>query len=98
MYRKELRETDQCQNGGRYRVAKIINLNQGKQEAAECLVDIINRIHEGEVISFMFAAKCADGTVATAYGNADFGTRCELVGHVQADIAWGIVKVNADLL
>lgn len=79
-------------------MAKIIHFPSDQANVVEALEDILARAKNGEVISFVFAAKLDDGNVATSYGAADFGTRCELVGHIQADTAWAIVKANVDLL
>lgn len=79
-------------------MAKIIKFPTKSDNATEVLQDLLERAQRGEITCFAFACKCSDGNIATAYGNADFGTRCELMGHIQADICWGIVKANADLL
>lgn len=79
-------------------MSKIVNFPNKSDNVKELLQDLLERAEKEEITCFVFACKCTDKTVATAYGNADYGTRCELVGHIQADICWGIVKTNADLL
>ena len=52
-------------------------------------------IDAGEVITLAAAAKLKDGSVATAY-HADFGERAELLGHMQADLAFQMVAANLE--
>ena len=79
-------------------MAKIVKFKTSQDDLVEALEYILERAREGEIRSFAFAAKCTDGNIATSYGNADVGTKNELLGHIQADIMYDIMKANIDQL
>lgn len=51
---------------------------------------------EQEVVSVIVAYKCKDGTVLTGYHNADFGTKQEMLGHIQCDVIDQMIRANPD--
>jgi len=51
---------------------------------------------EQEIVSVIVAYKCRDGTVLTEYYNADFGTKQEILGHIQCDIIDQMIRANLD--
>ena len=60
--------------------------------------DIINSLIDlkDESESVTVAIKMKDGTVQTAYYNNDFGTKQELIGHLQADVIDQMILANLD--
>ena len=77
-------------------MAKIIYI--GKDAPIKnILMDLLARVDAGEVVTLTAAVKLTDGCVATAY-HADFGERAELIGHMQADLAWSMVVANIEKL
>ena len=75
---------------------KIVHI--GKDSGLKNIfAELQQRIEAGEVITLAASVKLTDGTVATAY-HADFGERAELIGHMQADIAFQIVRENIEAL
>lgn len=51
---------------------------------------------EQEIVSVVIAFKCKDGTVLTGYHNAGFGTKQEILGHIQCDVIDQMILANLD--
>jgi hypothetical protein len=51
---------------------------------------------ESEAIAYVIAVKCKDGSWLTGYHNADWGTRNEALGHIQADIIDQMIRNNPE--
>lgn len=79
-------------------MAKIIRLKTPQDNVIEALELLLKRAQEGQVISFIFAAKDPDGVIATSWSNADVGTRQELASHTQIDIMYAVIEANMDRL
>ena len=78
-------------------VAQVINFPQNKAVAPqEFIQEISEAIKENPVMSIMVACKLEDGSVMTGYFNCDFGTKQELVGHIQCDIIDQMIRANTD--
>lgn len=79
-------------------MAKIIRLKTGQDNLVEALTDILEMAKSGELSNFVFAGKCPNGEVVSAWAKADFGERNELMGHIQADIMYAMIEANMDRL
>ena len=84
-------------------MAKIIPLLQGnkpttKDDMIKLLQQVISDIEDGKVINFCIAANLNDGTVGTGWANADVGTSQLLISHLEIDVMFRVVQINADRL
>lgn len=79
-------------------MSKIVRIKTPQDNVVEALEFLLERAKSGQVASFIFASHCPDGSVATSWANADFGQRCELIGHAQADVMYAMVEANMDKL
>lgn len=79
-------------------MAKIVRLKTPQDNMIESIEYILQQVKEGNIQSFAFAAKCADGNIATSYFNADVGTKQELNAHIQVDIMYQVMESNMDRL
>ncbi|MCM3746532.1 hypothetical protein M3223_04105 [Paenibacillus pasadenensis] len=79
-------------------MARIVRIKTPQDSVIEAIEFLLERAKDGEVTDFIFASHCPDGTVATSWANADFGQRCELIGHAQADVMYAMVEANIDKL
>lgn len=79
-------------------MAKIVRFKTPQDNVVEALEFLLDQAKAGQVERFIFAAHCPDGNVATSWANADFGERCELIGHAQADVMYAMVEANMDKL
>ncbi len=78
-------------------MAKIIRFPSENQNMVDELEKIIELAKQGNIKNYVFAAELQgedEGVVATAYFNADLGTRQLLNSHIQVDIMAGMVEVN----
>lgn len=78
-------------------MAKIVRLKTPQNSVVEALEFLLERAKQGEIESFIFAAK-KDGVIATSWANADVGVRQELVSHSQVDVMYAVVESNMDRL
>ncbi|WP_025692591.1 hypothetical protein [Paenibacillus zanthoxyli] len=79
-------------------MARIIRFKTPKDKLIDALEYILEQAKEGNLVNFAFASQLTDGAVATSYFNCDFSDKNVLVGHMQADIMYGVVKANIDQL
>lgn len=81
-------------------MAKILHFpdpDEDHESAVDWLKNSTESIlEEGEVESMMIACKTKDGYVMTGYYHCDYGTRQELVGHIQCDIIDQMIRVNPE--
>lgn len=75
-------------------MAKIIRLKTPQDNVVEALETLLERARGGEVLGFVFAAKCPDGNIATSWANVDVGGRNELTSHLQIDVMYAVVEAN----
>ena len=79
-------------------MAKILHLPHKEKEpstAIEFLEDAVNTIND-DVESVIVAFKDKDGNWMTGYFKADWGTRNEALGHIQADIIDQMILSNIE--
>lgn len=79
-------------------MAKIVKFRTSKDDLIESLKYVLAKAEAGEIISFVLAAKCSDGNIATSWSKVDLGERNELVAHLQTDIMFDVMKANMDQL
>lgn len=79
-------------------MSKIVRFKTPQDDIVEALETILERAKNGEMLSFVFSAKCPDENVATSWSQADIGTRNELVSHLQVDIMYAVMAANMDQL
>ena len=79
-------------------MAKIIHFPSPKNEDTpeEFMLDTIETIKEMEAETIIIAAKNKEGYWVTGYLNADWATRNEALGHIQADIIDQMILSNLD--
>jgi hypothetical protein len=79
-------------------MAKIIHFPSPKNEDTpeEFMLDTIKTIKEMEAETIIIAAKNKEGYWVTGYLNADWATRNEALGHIQADIIDQMILSNLD--
>jgi len=79
-------------------MAKIIHFPSPKNEDTpeEFMLDTIKTIKEMEAETIIIAAKNKEGYWVTGYLNADWATRNEALGHLQADIIDQMILSNLD--
>jgi len=79
-------------------MAKIIHFPSPKNEDTpeEFMLDTIETIKEMEAETIIIAAKNKEGYWVTGYLNADWATRNEALGHLQADIIDQMILSNLD--
>ena len=79
-------------------MAKIIHFPSLKNEDTpeEFMLDTIETIKEMEAETIIIAAKNKEGYWVTGYLNADWATRNEALGHIQADIIDQMILSNLD--
>lgn len=76
-------------------MSKVVKLFQTPHDdVVESLEYILKRAKDGEVVSYIFSCQCEDGSVATSYGNANFGKRAELIAHLQCDLTYSMIDSN----
>lgn len=78
-------------------MAKIIRLSDKMDRylsPTEFLQDSIRHFEAEGITTLLIAGKNADGFVMTGYYECDFGTRQELVGHIQCDIINQMIEAN----
>lgn len=79
------------------KVAKIIHFPKNKSITPQDFVqEISEAVKENPAKSIMVACKLEDGSVMTGYFNCDFGTKQELVGHIQCDIIDQMIRTNSE--
>lgn len=79
-------------------MAKVLHFPEKDKEpstAIEFLHDAINTIDDN-VESVIVAFKSKDGSWLTGYFKADWGTRNEALGHIQADLIDQMIKSNPE--
>ena len=74
-------------------MAKIIQF-PSTQSPAMWMEELSELIQDDSPVAI--AIKLPDGSVATGYWRCDAGTRMELIGHLQADVMFNMVKANMD--
>lgn len=79
-------------------MSKIIRFKTKQDDIIKALEGLLQIAKQEEITSFVFAAKCPDGSVATSWAEADVGTRNELVSHLQVDVMYAVVEANMDKL
>ena len=79
-------------------MAKIIKFKTPQDNVVEALEKLLEYAKNGDVIGFIFAAKCPDGNIATSWSEVDMGTRGELNSHIQVDIMYDVMAANMDRL
>ena len=80
-------------------MSNIIKLfKEPQDDAVMVLESLLEKAKRGEFTQFTFACVCQDGCVATAYANADLGTRATLISHMQCDIVYSMIEANMDRL
>jgi hypothetical protein len=83
-------------------MAKIIPLFDKKETDVVAEIEfLLSEAKAGKVKNFIFASFEAgeeEGIVLTAYANADLGTRQTLIGHLEVDVMYAVMKVNMDRL
>ena len=79
-------------------MAKIIHLPVTKHIAnvSEFLEDSIPKFEDEEIEIVILAGKAKDGRWVTGYFHADFGTRMEAIGHINADVIDDMLLANAE--
>lgn len=78
-------------------MVKILHFPKSNTDTPIEFIEETKGIVSGEdVISVLVAFKLSDGTVMTGYHKCDFGTRQELVGHIQCDIIDQMILANED--
>ena len=79
-------------------MAKIIHFPSPKNEDTpeEFMLDTIKTIKEMEAETIIIAVKNKEGYWVTGYLNADWATRNEALGHIQADIIDQMILSNLD--
>lgn len=79
-------------------MAKIIHFPSPKNEDTpeEFMLDTIETIKEMEAETIIIAVKNKEGYWVTGYLNADWATRNEALGHIQADIIDQMILSNLD--
>ena len=78
-------------------MAKIIHFpNEKKETPEEFMLSTLHVINEEKCETIVIAAKNKDGYWVTGYLNADWATRNEALGHIQADIIDQMILSNLD--
>jgi hypothetical protein len=75
-------------------MAKILHLPNKSDTIAEFLAEVRDNCYSENVENILIALKTCDGRVMTGYFQCDFGTRLELVGHIQCDIIDQMILAN----
>lgn len=79
------------------KVIRLFNENEVKQEAlVKHIEDLLEMAKKGEVKNFLVSAESSDGNVLTGYCNLDVSEKQYMLGHIQVDINYEIVKVNIE--
>lgn len=79
-------------------MAKIVHFPTDQDNVIRALEELLEIAKTGEIKSFVFAAKCESGDIATSHANTDVGTRGELASHIQVDVMYAVVEANVDRL
>lgn len=79
-------------------MAKILRYKTNQDDIIEALEGILERARNGDMTGFVFAAKCTDGNIATAWSRVDVGERNELTAHLQVDVMYAVMAANMDKL
>lgn len=78
-------------------MAKIIHFPKSQATTAtDFMAESYDVVKENEVESIIVCCKCKNGEVMTGYFNADFGTKQEMLGHIQADVIDEMILANLD--
>lgn len=78
-------------------MAKIIHFSQPNDVSLKEYIQETKQILEEEgVDNLLIAAKLKDGRVITGYYHCDFGSRQELLGHIQCDVIDQMIQANYD--
>ena len=78
-------------------MARIIHFPSIKEQTPEkFMLDTLETIKEMEVETIVIAAKNKEGYWITGYLNADWATRNEALGYIQADIIDQMILANLD--
>jgi len=80
-------------------MAKIVHFPDKNAAQVEKIEKLLQAAKNGEITRFIFAAELKEENngrplIATSWDNADLGDRQYLIGHLQADVNFGIVEVN----
>jgi hypothetical protein len=78
-------------------MAKIIHFPDKNNDQIAILEHILYEAKMGKIKNFAFAAELQgedEGIIATAYHNADVGTKQLLISHMQIDVIAAVVEVN----
>ncbi|MDR7237132.1 hypothetical protein [Neobacillus drentensis] len=77
------------------KVIRLFNDHEAKQEALVTHIEeFLQMAKKGEIKNFLVSAENIDGTVMTGYCNLDVAEKQYMLGHIQVDINYEIVKVN----
>lgn len=76
-------------------MSKIVHFNTYIDNAIDFLDKIKEEAGDQQIDNVIIACKCNNGDVITGYTkNLDYGTRMELVGHLQSDIIKTMIDNN----
>ena len=76
-------------------MAKIVQFKNQNTNLIDFLNHLIEVLKEEHINNIIIAAKCEDNTILTEYThNLDFGTKQELVSHMQIDIVKQMIDEN----
>lgn len=75
-------------------MAKVVKLPTPQDNVIDPLEIITEKARNGEIASFVFAAKVHDGSIVTAWGNTDVFGRNELVSHLQMKVFYDAIEEN----
>ena len=81
------------------KVVKMFNEQEAKKEAlVEHIEDLLQAAKNGELKNILVAAENHNDEIITGYCNLDIGEKQYMLGHIQVDINFEIVKANVDQL
>jgi ASC-1-like (ASCH) protein len=78
------------------KVIRLFNEKEAKQEAlVKHIEEFLEMAKKGEIKNFLVAAE-SEEAVLTGYCNLDVSEKQFMLGHIQVDINYEIVKVNME--
>lgn len=79
------------------KVIRLFNDEEAKQaELVNHIEELLEMAKSGEIKTILVSAEDNKGNVMTGYCNLDVGEKQYMLGHIQVDINYEIVKVNMD--
>lgn len=75
-------------------MGKIVHFRTDNDELVDWLENLIKDIKERKVDNIMIAAKESSGQIITGWKNLDWGTRQELISHMQIDVINTMIQEN----